>query len=193
MSYCHQCSPGTANITTYFHDQSAADMREWAAEGIDPFDPTNTPTGLQCTPLYAQTPVVYCTAKVNSQGCTPEIGASGHPTLSGVDNFHITAQNVINQQDGLLYFGLNPASKPFQGGTKCVLPPTSRTAVQSSLGTAPGTVDCSGSYDLQLSHLLLANKGLSAGMTVYAQYWSHDPQALSGTNLTDAIEFHLEN
>ncbi|HEX6864172.1 MAG TPA: M12 family metallo-peptidase [Thermoanaerobaculia bacterium] len=192
MSYCHTCSPGTANITTYFHPESASDMREWAALGLDPF--SNPPTYYStCLPLYVETPVVYCTAKVNSQGCTPAIGASGHATLSGLDDFHITATDIINQQDGLLYFGLAQTNKPFQGGTKCVLPPTSRTSVQNSLGSAPGLVDCSGTYDLTLSHLLMANKGLSAGMTVYAQYWSHDPQALSGTNLTDAIQFHVEN
>ena len=177
MSYCHLCSPGTANITTYFHPVTAADMRFWASSW--------------CLPLYARLPEVYCSSEVNSAGCTPAIDATGHPTLSGLDNLHLTASNVINQQDGLLFFGLAKGSKPFQGGTKCVLAPTWRTAVQNSGGSATG-VDCTGSFDVLLSHFLFQVKGIGAGTTVFAQYWSLDPGGVGGTNLTDAIKLHLE-
>lgn len=178
MSYCHLCAPGTANITTYFHPVPQADMRFWASSW--------------CLPLYARTPEVYCTAEVNSQGCTPSIDAEGHPTLSGLDNLRVTASNVINQQDGLLFYGLTKGAKPFLGGTKCVLSPTWRTQVQNSGGSAATTVDCSGSFDIQLSHLLFQAKGLGPGTTVFAQYWSLDPQGVGGTNLTDALKLHLE-
>ena len=178
MSYCHLCSPGTANITTYFHPLSAGLMRGTAESN--------------CLPTYARAPTVFCVAKVNSQGCTPAIDASGHPTLSGLDNFTITASNLINQQDGLLFFGPTQGSKPFQGGTKCVLAPSWRTPVQNTGGTAAGTVDCSGGLDTSLSHLLFAAKGVGPGTTLFAQYWSLDPAGSFGTNLTDALRFHIE-
>jgi hypothetical protein len=190
MSYCHLCQGSAANITTYFHPQSAQDIRDWAT-GNDVWANPGVPPCANL-PLYVQTPVVYCTAKVNSKGCTPAIDAYGHATLSGPDNFHITASNIINNQDGLLFYGLAQMAKPFQGGFKCVQAPTWRSSLQNSGGSAAG-VDCTGTYDLPLSHLLFNFKGIAAGSTVYAQYWSHDVQSPFGTNLTDAIQFELGN
>jgi hypothetical protein len=178
MSYCHLCDGGFTNITTYFHDQSALDMRAWAEQN--------------CLPLACAAPATYCTAKVNSQGCLPAMDVSGSATLSGLDDLHLTASNVLNNKSGLLFWGFAPTSVPFQGGTKCVAPPTKRTPLQDSGGDPPPD-DCTGSYDFHFSASYMQSKGLTAGTTVYAQYWSRDPSSPSTTGLTDAVSFTICN
>jgi hypothetical protein len=178
MSYCHQCPGFAANITTYFHPLQAQTMRAYIENN--------------CLLYYARNAEVYCTAKTNSQGCLPTIDASGHATLSGLDDFRVTASNVVNQRDGLLFFGLAKTARPFQGGMKCVRAPLRRTAVQSSGGSV-GPTDCSGSYDVFLSHSFLQSRGLVAGTNVYAQFWTSDRGSPSGTGLTDALKFLVVN
>jgi len=131
----------------------------------------------------------YCTAKVNSQGCTPAIGSSGGATLTGPDDFHVTAASVINQSNGLMFWGLAPDGRPFMGGTLCVAAPVVRTAVQSSGGTPGPTVDCSGTYDHFFSQAEMAAAGFGPGTIFYAQYWQRDVTHPDGTGvgLTDAL------
>jgi hypothetical protein len=61
---------------------------------------TYTATGGGCT----GTPVTYCTAKVNSLGCTPSIGFTGIPSASVPLGFTVSASNVINNKPGLLIY-----------------------------------------------------------------------------------------
>ena len=176
MSYCHLCSGGTANITTSFHDTNVAQMRSWI-EG-------------SCLPLYVRNAEIYCSAKPNSQGCTPQIDADGHATLAGLDDFHVTASNVLNNKPGILFYGSGKAQLPFGGGTKCVQPPTRRTVVQDSGGNV-GPDDCSGTLDLHMSHFWFNSQGLPSGTFLFAQYWTYDPGFNNGTGLTDAIKFEI--
>jgi hypothetical protein len=173
MSYCHGCPGGMANITTYFHPQSVADMRGWVEA--------------TCLPLYAPDPVPYCVSTLNSAGCAATIGWEGHPTLSGLDDFAVTAEWVVNAKFGLLFHGSAAASIPFQGGTLCVAPPLVRTGVQVSGGTPPPANDCTGTFRFAWTHAQLA--ALGAGSTVYAQYWYRDPLSPGAVGLTDALSF----
>lgn len=133
---------------------------------------------------------VYCTAKVNSQGCTPEIAISGLASTSVGNNLHVTAQNVINLKFGILFWGLSSNSTPFQGGVLCVQPPLRRTTPQPSGGNL-GPDDCSGTYDFQVSHAFMTAEGITPGDHIHAQYWSRDPADSFGTGLTDAVSFHV--
>ena len=178
MSYCHLCPGGMANFTTYFHPLSVADMRAWASNA--------------CLPLYCGSPSTYCTAKVNSQGCSPSIDYSGHPTLSGLDNFVVSASAMINNKNGLFFFGFAPAAAPFQGGTFCVQTPTIRTGLQNSGGT-PGADNCSGTYSFAFTHAYAASRNLTAGTTCYMQCWQRDPASPIPTGLTNALQFALCN
>jgi hypothetical protein len=67
--------------------------------------------------------------------------------------------------------------------------------VQSSGGTPPPAADCSGVFDLDFNAWAATGKdpGLVPGLTIWAQYWSRDPQAPSSTNLSDALTFVLGN
>ncbi len=174
MSYCHLCSGGTSNITTYFHPTCVTDMR--------------TRVETTCLPVYCADPVVYCNGKVNSLGCTPAISYTGHPTLSGLDDFHVVCSQTLNLQNGILFWGTAIASTSFQGGMRCVALPLVRTALQVAGSGAPGN-NCTGTYDFFFSHAYTASESVGVGDTLYAQYWSRDPLSPSSTGLSNALHF----
>jgi hypothetical protein len=137
----------------------------------------------------------YCTAKTNSQGCTPAVGWSGDPSIGASSStpFEITASNVLNQKSGLLFYGVfGRASAAFQGGVNCVHSPVRRTPLRSSDGNV-GPDDCSGVYSIDFTPWIDGTNDalLDIGVTVNAQWWSRDPASPSTTGLTDAIEFEI--
>jgi hypothetical protein len=137
-------------------------------------------------------PTVYCTAKANSQGCTPAIASTGTPSLTGADDFHVTATQVLNHKSGILFYGFGETALPFGGGLRCVSAPIRRTPLQDSGGNPPPE-DCSGTYDFHFSQAFLASRGLEAGSLVHCQFWSRDPAFPhpQSIGLTDALKFAL--
>jgi hypothetical protein len=142
-----------------------------------------------CTP-----PAAYCTAKVNSQGCTPAIDFAGSPSFGGASAFRVTGSQFLNKKSGVLFYGLQPNGAVFEGGFLCVKMPVIRTAVQNSGGSASGT-DCSGTYSYDFEALILGGTDphLAAGAMVYTQYWARDPADPTGftTSLSNALSFEI--
>lgn len=143
-------------------------------------------------------PSTYCTAKANSLGCTPQAASSGCPSETDPNPFDITASMVLNQRNGLLFYGYSLlAGTPFQGGTLCVSPPLRRTAIQSAGGTPPPMTDCSGMYSFDFNARIQSGVDplLTSGQQVGAQYWSRDPAIGDGTGagITDGVEFVITN
>lgn len=136
-------------------------------------------------------PSSYCTTKTNSQACAPAIEWIGSPSASS-GPFFVTAAQVINQQNGVLFYGLAPASVPFQDGFLCVASPVKRTPVQNAFGNPPPD-DCSGSFLFDFNGWIQGgmDPALVPGVTVYAQYWSRDPAAASATSLSNAVRFTI--
>jgi len=165
------------------HESSGHVVMTWEGPG------TSTDVFARLYTTYAA-PQSYCTAKVNGLGCTPAIAWSGTPTLSGADDFHVTAGQVLNNRNGLLFLGLAPASAPFYGGTLCVQPPVVRGGVQNAGGSS-GFDDCSGQYDMHLSHAWMSAKGLSVGDSAFCQYWTRDPLSPQPIGLTNALSFDV--
>ncbi len=134
-------------------------------------------------------PSVYCTALVNSAGCTPQIGFTGLPT-AGAGSFDITATEILESKPGLLFYGVTgPAAIPFQSGTLCMIPPLRRTPLQFS---GPSALACGGSFSFDFQALIAGgtNAQLVPGQQVQAQYWSRDPAlAPNFSSLTDAVQF----
>ena len=129
----------------------------------------------------------YCTAKLNSLGCTPAISWSGTPSLGG-GAFTISAQNLVANAPGQLFYGTNGrANVPFQGGTLCVAAPRRRTPLQS----AGGSSGCSGAFSFDFAAWLASNSdpALGAGTLVDAQFWGRDSADPFGSSLSDALEF----
>jgi hypothetical protein len=141
-------------------------------------------------PYYIVNPssTFYCTGKLNSQGCVPTIGYTGFPSKS-VGNFHVNCGNTLNQKNGLVFWGMAPASAPFQGGLLCVQPPTQRTAVQSSGGSSSGNDCTTGLYDFAFDGAYMNSFGMDPGETFYAQWWMRDPASASTTGLSNAVMF----
>ncbi len=148
--------------------------------------------------LCAPTPVAYCTAKVNSLGCTPSIAATGTSSASSALGFTVAGSNLINNQNGILILSLaGRAAVPFGGGTLCLKGPVHRTPVQNSNGNPPPN-DCSGVLGLDLNAYAAGAIGgnppaaLSIpGTTVDTQVWTRDPGFALPNNigLTGGLEY----
>ncbi len=138
-------------------------------------------------------PMVYCTPKINSQGCVPSIQFLGLPSGSLGSGFNVFATSELNQAFGVLFYSLTgPAANPFQGGFMCCLQPLVRTPVQNSGGNPPPS-DCSGTFQFDFNTYVASgtDPALGIGVTVWSQYWSRDEQSPSTTNLTDALRFTI--
>ena len=155
-------------------------------------DPDGSPADIGAIvfdPQHPDTPSSYCTAKLNSLGCTPQIGSGGAASASGA-LFSITCGNVMNNKSGLLFYGYEPKASPYQGGWLCVQAPVKRTALQNSGGNPPPN-DCSGqfAYDFDARIQSGVDPGLAAGAAVYAQYWYRDPASSFTTGRSDGLYF----
>jgi hypothetical protein len=142
-------------------------------------------------------PVTYCTAKTNSQGCTPTIGYTGVPSASAGEFFVITCTNLLNNRNGVLRYSLTgPASTPFHGGTLCLAGPHYRAGLQNVGGNDAPTNDCSGGFAFDFNELIASgvNPALVANTTVWAQFQGRDNGFAPPNNqqLSNAIRFTIE-
>jgi hypothetical protein len=145
---------------------------------------------LELLPASSQ---VYCSALVNSQGCTPAISASGTPSLASTLPFTIAGANLINQQPAWLVYSVAPSQRPFHGGSLCVERPLTLLAAQSSGGSSSGN-DCSGGFAQDFNARIQSGLDLRLvpGTVVFAQLHSNDPLAPGGYSLTAGIAFTIQ-
>jgi hypothetical protein len=165
------------------------------ATGINELDTIN---GTDCG---TNGPSIYCVAKVNSLGCTPEIAWAGIPSATAATPFfQIAAFNVRNNKAGLLFYtvagGQNNAT--FQCGTLCIGTPIRRTPAQFAGGTPNPTQDCSGFYLIDMNDFSNGTGGGNPspalkvpGTTVNCQWFSRDQGFTPpcNTGLTNAVEY----
>jgi len=142
---------------------------------------------------YAPRPTSYCTAKMNSLGCLPDIGHQGDCSATNPNAFLVRATNIVPNKTGFLFYGTGEASAPFQGGTRCVSTPFKRTPASNS-GSSGGP-PCSGvlSFDFNARIRSGIDPALIPGRMVYAQYYYRDPNdpAGFGTGLSDGLRFGI--
>ncbi|MBK7875868.1 MAG: PD40 domain-containing protein [Planctomycetes bacterium] len=153
---------------------------------------TNAITDVFVKTVLPRSATSYCTPRVNSQGCTPVLAASGVAAASGGNAFVLTATNLINRSSATLFWSLVQSTDPFAGGTMCVAAPLRRAFTASSGGSATG-VDCTGSLSFDFNPLIRAGSSpvLIPGSVVYAQVTFVDAGDPSGIGLTDAIAFRI--
>ena len=137
-------------------------------------------------------PTVYCTGKLNSEGCVSEIGYSGNqPLLSLPIAYYVEGFNLVRSKPGLVFYGSGRNNLPFQGGFLCVAPPIKRTPPQLTTG---GLFPCDGTLSFDLGTYLYQNPGsFQGGETLNAGIWTRDPgdPAGYGTALTPGIECEI--
>ena len=155
----------------------------------DPFGPHDEIGALAHDPSYAPF-TTYCTAKINSLGCVPSVGASGTPSMSSGQPFTITCANELNQKLGLFFYSFAPKNAAYQGGYLCVQSPVRRTAASSSGGTVGGN-DCSGVYAYDFNALIAGDAAIEPDVEIFGQFWSRDPAASFTTNRSNAIRFRV--
>ncbi|MFN0008471.1 MAG: hypothetical protein ACKVXR_11240 [Planctomycetota bacterium] len=140
-------------------------------------------------------PHVYCTAKVNSQGCLPTIGFSGNASASAASPFSITATNVLNQKPGFLLYGFGSSFAPYYGSKICIAPPLKSTPFQSTGGSPAPANNCSGSLSIDFNARIQSGIDplLVPGTTIGARWYYRDAQdpAGYGTGLTNAVRFTI--
>lgn len=133
----------------------------------------------------------YCVAKPNSLGCVATIATSGEPDPSSTEAFTISASQVLNQKNGVFFYGIRgPNAAPFLGGTLCVRSPLKRMPPVNSHGN-PLPDDCSGVLAVDFNAWLAGgfDATLTVGQRVNGQFWYRDPADPFATGLTDAIQF----
>jgi len=143
-------------------------------------------------PVDAGTPVGFGWSQTNSQGCQPVVTATGVPSLASSAPFTVHAANTLNNKDGVFLYAFGRKRKPIGGGLLWLAGPLVRTGRVDSLGNPPPD-DCSGSYSFDFGARMRSglHPSLTAGVRIYGQYWSRDPLAQGGTNLSHGIEFTI--
>jgi Metallo-peptidase family M12 len=162
MSYCHLCSGGLGNITTYFHPFSVNDCRNTIAASCLGF--------YEGISYYAN--LGYALA---GSGGTPALAVNWNG-ITDVLSFEITQASPF--RPGILFVAGSAAYLPLYGGTlvpavQISMPITTNGAGKVSLGAPlpPGTVS------------------LPGGATFFAQAWISDP--FTFVSATNGSEFEL--
>jgi hypothetical protein len=119
-------------------------------------------------------PETYCTAKTTSGLTLPAISWTGTPSQAA-NNLVVTLSDAVPNKTGLVFWGPQPASAPFQGGFLCVGGSTARgpATVISSTGAASTAIAISAPM---------------VGTTSYYQWWFRDPASPSTTGLSDGLQ-----
>jgi hypothetical protein len=142
-------------------------------------------------------PVTYCTAKVNSLGCLPQISSLGNSSASSQSGFVVSCERARNNKPGLLLYGSTGRSATaFQGGWLCIAGPVRRAAPASAGGSPAPANDCTGAYSVDMNALASGAFGgtpspalRTVGTIVDCQWWSRDVGATFNTSLSNAIEY----
>jgi len=138
-------------------------------------------------------PILYCTAKPNSLGCSSVLSWTGFPSASAGSGFEISYGPIRGNAFGLfIYTTLGPAKTPIQNsfGTLCLSPALIRRTPAATSGGTSGT--CSGSIRIDFNAFFASPAAppvLQPGSTVDMQCWYRDPPNPGGANLSNAIGF----
>lgn len=135
-------------------------------------------------------PTVYCSPKIDSLFCVPQVQFQGYPSLSGASTLQIGLHGAAGQRNGLLFYGYGALITPYLGGYICSTTPIRRTPVQST-GGSPGS--CLGAMNFDFSAHIASGVDplLTVGRTCAAQYYYRDPLDPFSTALSNAVSFTI--
>jgi hypothetical protein len=195
-------TPGIGNLSAdpRFVSASTGDLRLLPGSPcIDSGDPasSNDPDGTRADmgafpffPDYGPTPVVYCEGKINSEGCVPYVDHNGAAASVTGGDFVVHGRGHRPNSPGLLVWSLQSASTPFQGEKLCLGMPMRRTPLLPSGSLGLGS-HCNSTLSFAWTSAYLGAAGLTAGDTIYCQFWGRDDGDPYGSSLSNALEFQL--
>ncbi len=165
----------------------------WSSPEDAPISYHTTTASICTTP-----PVAYCTPKLNSLGCLPQIGFTGSsPSVSAGSGFTVNGGNVRNNKPGLMLYSLTGRDNaPFGGGTLCVAAPVKRSTPLNAGGNPTGD-DCSGFFAFDLNAFIAGGTGdpglAVIGNVVRMQFWGRDQgfPAPNNVTLTEGLEAQI--
>ncbi len=145
---------------------------------------------------------VYCTSKVNSLGCLPNISTSGTPSMSSSLAFQITVANLLVKNNWLIsppgnwgkHLGLwmvskaGPTAVAYQGGFLCLKPPI-HTIINGLMPGTEGTCNAAASKDFNAYMQSAAGSWISITDTVEVQFRQRD--GFFTWNPTNAVQFSI--
>jgi hypothetical protein len=156
--------------------------------GTPPFTPGHAFVRI-CDPTPG---TVFCYPTLSPTGCLPAISAQGQPSASAASGHLIEVAKAVNAEVGLFLYGTAGSGvQHFSNGYLCLSGPLVRTPAQSTGGSLPPSVDCTGGLSIDFNAWLAngADPSLAAGMPVYVQAWLRDPAHPAGALLSDAVAF----
>jgi archaellum component FlaF (FlaF/FlaG flagellin family) len=134
----------------------------------------------------------YCYPTSSPAGCLPALSVGGTSSASASAGHAFDVSDAVNGQVGLFLYGTSGSTAvPWSDGHLCVLPPIRRMPAAATGGSAPPTVDCTGTLAVDFNAWIAsgADAGLSAGTPVYLQAWLRDPTHPLGALFSDARAF----
>jgi len=139
-------------------------------------------------------PHVYCMPTANSKDCVALISALGVPSASTPSGFTIGVTEFTAGQPAIFFYGTQgPAVLPFGPAIMCVQPPLRRTPPLASTGSPSIACDGAASFDFNAWRSQGSNPLLTAGTTVWGQFWIRDPNGPGPRigSASDAVVFTL--
>lgn len=140
----------------------------------------------------APLPTTFCTAKINSLGCTPTIVWSGVPSASAGSGFIVGAQQVLPLMSGALRYSSRGNDHPWQGGLICTTA-GNPGRLWPQLASSSGPPPCTGEYAFDFNQFVAsgANPMLIAGQRVFVQYYMRDPGSPGGYGFSNGLDFTI--
>jgi hypothetical protein len=141
-------------------------------------------------------PTFYCTAKQDSKGCVPRIYHIGQPSVSATKTgeiHEVGGWELQAKKSGLLaYSTIRGASAPFAGGFLCIEAPIVRTplTITTEMGLA---APCTGAFSFDFNAWIASgvDPALSAGQSVWMQYFYRDPTGAPGNEVGLSEGLHV--
>lgn len=179
----------------HVHEPPISAFLRYAPE-VNPFtvDVQHSPGAVSALllPVDAGVPVAFGWSQANSQNCSPIVAASGEPRMASSDPFIVGATQVLNNKDGVFLYSFGRKKKVIGGGSLWLASPLVRRGLAPSGGNPPPD-DCSGAFTYDFGARMRSglDPNLVVGERIYCQFWSRDPGASGGTNLTHGLEFTI--
>lgn len=133
-------------------------------------------------------PFPFCEPSTDSSGCSGILFSQGTPSLTGPDDFVLSAGNLPSGELGFLVWNSAPRGIVIPDASICVRRPMIKSVARSTGGSASPPA-CPGALRFEFSQSLMSSQGLTPGSTVDAQVVHFDATQPRSLGRTNALRF----